>query len=421
MPTEFEQNLEKFAEVIIKVGLNLQPGQRLLIGPPIFAVKGVSLELAPFVRIIAKKAYQAGAKLVDVNWNDDTLQLIRIQDAPDDTFEEYPKWKVDTAVKFAETGDAMLVIYADNPNLLIDQDPKKIAELQQTAFKHVEPIMNYVVKNTTNWSVITAPVEGWVDNVFPEKLQKDRKSKFWDTIFEICRIKSDDPVSAWKDHVNQLTSRKNYLNQKQYDTLKFEAPGTNLRIGLPKGHLWQAASMKSQNGIKFVANIPTEEVFTIPHKEKTEGFVKCTKPLYFSGGLVENYQLKFSNGKIDEVSAKKGEDFLRKLIQTDDGASYLGEIALVPHKSPISQSGLLFYNILIDENASNHFALGRGYKFSFKDGETLSDEEFTGLGGNNSLIHIDCMFGSGEMDVDGITKDGKVEPIMRKGEWAFNI
>jgi len=421
MSTEFEQLLEKFAEVIIKVGLNLQPGQRLLIGPPIFALPGVPLELAPFVRVIAKKAYQAGAKLVDVNWNDDTLRLIRIQDAPDDTFEEYPKWKVDTAVKFAETGDAMLVIYADNPNLLVDQDPEKIASLQQTAFKNVEPLMNYVVKNTTNWLVITAPIDGWVDKVFPELPQKERKSKFWETLLEICRIKNGDPVSAWKDHVNQLNSRTNYLNQKQYETLKFEASGTDLRIGLPKGHLWHAASMKSQNGINFVANIPTEEVFTIPHKEKTEGVVKCTKPLYFSGGLVEEYQITFSNGKIVELSAKKGKDFLKKLIQTDEGASYLGEIALVPNKSPISQSGLLFYNILIDENASNHIALGRGYKFSFKDGEKLSDEKFTALGGNYSLIHIDCMFGSGEMDVDGITKDGKEEPIMRKGEWAFEV
>jgi aminopeptidase len=421
MSTEFEQNLEKFAEVIIKVGLNLQPGQRLLIGPPIFALKGVPLELAPLVRVIAKKAYQAGAKLVDVNWSDDTLQLIRIQNAPDDTFEEYPKWKVDTAVKFAKAGDALLVIYAENPNLLVDQDPEKLALLQQTAFKNVDPLMNYVVKNTTNWLVITAPVDGWVDKVFPKQPQQERKTKFWDTIFDICHIKNDDPVSAWKDHVNQLNSRKNYLNQKQYETIKFEAFGTDLRIGLPKGHLWHAASMNSQNGINFIANIPTEEVFTIPHKDKTEGFVKCTKPLYFSGGLVEQYHLTFSNGKIVEVSAKKGEDFLKKLIQTDDGASYLGEIALVPHKSPISQSGLLFYNILIDENASNHIALGRGYKFSFKNGETLTDEEFTALGGNNSLIHIDCMFGSGEMDVDGITKDGKVEPIMRKGEWAFNV
>jgi len=418
---EFEQNLEKFAEVIIKVGLNLQPGQRLLIGAPIFAIKGVALELAPLIRLITKKAYQAGARLVDVNWDDDYLQLIRLQHAPPDSFKEYPIWNVDTAVKIAKAGDALLVIYAENPNLLIDQDPKKIGALQQTAFKYCEPLMDMVVKNTTNWLVVTAPVNGWVDKVFPELPQKNRKPKFWDTLFEICHIKNDNPISAWKDHVNQLTSRSNYLNQKQYESLKFTAPKTDLNIGLPIGHLWHAASMNSQNGINFVGNIPTEEVFTIPHKLKTEGVVRCTKPLYFSGSLVEDYLLTFSNGKVVEVSAKKGEDLLRKFIQTDEGASYLGEIALVPHKSPISQSGLLFYNILIDENASNHIALGRGYKFSFKDGETLTDEEFTDLGGNNSLIHIDCMFGSGEMDVDGITKDGTPEAIMRKGEWAFDV
>ncbi|MFX1592733.1 MAG: aminopeptidase [Promethearchaeota archaeon] len=421
MSSELEQNLEKYAEVIIKVGLNLQPGQRLLIGAPIFATKGVSLELAPLVRLITKKAYQAGARLVDVNWNDDYLQLIRIQNAPSDSFEEYPIWKVDTAIKFAEAGDALLVIYAENPNLLIDQDPKKIGAAQQTAFKYCEPLMDKVVRNATNWLIVTAPINGWVDKVFPELPQKNRKPQFWDTLFKICRIKNDDPISTWKGHVTQLASRSVYLNKKQYDSLKFTAPGTDLIIALPKGHLWRSGSMNSQNGINFVANIPTEEIFTIPHKHKTEGVVRCTKPLYFNGSLVEDYSLTFLNGKVVEINAKKGEEFLSKLIQTDEGASFLGEIALVPHKSPISQSGLLFYNILIDENASNHIALGRGYKFSFKDGETLSDNEFAALGGNNSLIHIDCMFGSEEMNVDGITKDGKVEHVMKKGEWAFEV
>jgi aminopeptidase len=423
MTSEFEQNLEKYAEVIIKVGLNLQPGQRLLIGAPIFATKGVSLELTPLVRLITKKAYQAGARLVDVNWDDDYLQLIRFQNAPSDSFEEYPIWKVDTAIKFVETGDALLVIYAENPNLLIDQDPKKIGVTQQTAFKYCKPLMDKAVRNATNWLIVTAPINGWVDKVLPELPQKNRKPQLWDTLFEICRIKNDDPVSAWKEHVAQLASRSIYLNKKQYDSLKFTAPGTDLIIGLPKSHLWHSGSIKSQNGINFVPNIPTEEIFTIPNKDKTEGVVRSTKSLYFSGSLVEDYSLIFSKGKVVEVSAKKGEEFLNKLIKTDEGASYLGEIALVPHKSPISRSGILFYNILIDENASNHIALGRGYKFCFKDGETLSDNEFVALGGNNSLIHIDCMFGSGEMDVDGITKEGASEPIMRKGEWVlkYNI
>ena len=421
MSSEFEQNLDKYADVIIKVGLNLQPGQRLLIGAPIFSDTYAPIELAPLVRLIVAKAYKVGARFVDVMWIDYQLQLLRYKYAPKDSFEEFPSWRTDLVHDMGKSGDAILVIYAENPDLLINEDPELINVSQQTFFKHMAPIMDLVVQNTMNWAVITAPIDGWVDKFFPDIPPDKRKDKLWDIIFDICRIKHKDPVSAWQDHVNQLASRSNYLNQKEYMSLKFTATGTNLTIGLPKGHMWHSGSMTSQNGITFTANIPTEEVFTIPHKDKTEGVVKGTKPLYYSGSLVENFTLTFSKGKIMEVVAKKGEDLLRNLIETDEGASYLGEIALVPHSSPISQSGLLFYNILIDENASNHIALGRGYKFSFKDGEKLSDEEFAALGGNNSLIHIDCMFGSGEMDVDGILDDGNAEPIMRKGEWAFDV
>ena len=421
MSSEFEQNLDKYADVIIKVGLNLQPGQCLLIGAPIFSDTYAPIELAPLVRLIVAKAYKVGARFVDVMWIDYQLQLLRYKYAPKDSFEEFPSWRTDLVHDMGKSGDAILVIYAENPDLLINEDPELINVSQQTFFKHMAPIMDLVVQNTMNWAVITAPIDGWVDKFFPDIPPDKRKDKLWDIIFDICRIKHKDPVSAWQDHVNQLASRSNYLNQKEYMSLKFTATGTNLTIGLPKGHMWHSGSMTSQNGITFTANIPTEEVFTIPHKDKTEGVVKGTKPLYYSGSLVENYTLTFSKGKIVEVVAKKGEDLLRNLIETDEGASYLGEIALVPHSSPISQSGLLFYNILIDENASNHIALGRGYKFSFKDGEKLSDEEFAALGGNNSLIHIDCMFGSGEMDVDGILDDGNAEPIMRKGEWAFDV
>jgi len=421
MSSEFEQNLDKYADVIIKVGLNLQPGQRLLIGAPIFSDTYAPIELAPLVRLIVAKAYKVGARFVDVMWIDYQLQLLRYKYAPKDSFEEFPSWRTDLVHDMGKSGDAILVIYAENPDLLINEDPELINVSQQTFFKHMAPIMDLVVQNKMNWAVITAPIDGWVDKFFPDIPPDKRKDKLWDIIFDICRIKHKDPVSAWQDHVNQLASRSNYLNQKEYMSLKFTATGTNLTIGLPKGHMWHSGSMTSQNGITFTANIPTEEVFTIPHKDKTEGVVKGTKPLYYSGSLVENFTLTFSKGKIVEVVAKKGEDLLRNLIETDEGASYLGEIALVPHSSPISQSGLLFYNILIDENASNHIALGRGYKFSFKDGEKLSDEEFAALGGNNSLIHIDCMFGSGEMDVDGILDDGNAEPIMRKGEWAFDV
>jgi aminopeptidase len=281
--------------------------------------------------------------------------------------------------------------------------------------------MDLLVKNATNWAVVTAPVDGWPEKVFPHLPPDSRKAKFWDTIFEICRVKQADPVSAWQDHVNRLVARSNYLNRKRYAALKLAAPGTDLTVGLPRGHIWRGARMSSQNGIDFTANIPTEEIFTIPHKDKTEGVVTATKPLSYGGSLIEDLSLTFSKGQVVKATARKGEESLHKLLEMDEGASRLGEVALVPHSSPISQSGLLFYNILIDENASNHIALGRAYKFSVEGGEAMSDDEFAAAGGNHSLIHIDFMIGSGEMDVDGLVEDGTAEPIMRGGEWVFEV
>ncbi|MFX1324611.1 MAG: aminopeptidase [Promethearchaeota archaeon] len=419
MSSEFEKNLDKYAEVIVKVGLNLQSGQRLIIGAPIFSDHFAPIELYPLIRVIVKKAYQSGAKFVDVMWTDDQIKLLRYKYAPKDSFEEFPSWRTEMVYEMGKSGEALLVVYAENPDLLAEEDSELIAISNQTAVKHMEPIMDLVVQNTTNWSVISAPVEGWIDKIFPNIPPEKRKDEFWDTIFNVCRINIENPVLAWKDHIKQLEARSNYLNKKQYSSLHFRGDGTDLKISLPDSHIWRSGSLTSQNNITFAANIPTEEVFTIPHREKTEGTLKATKPLYYSGCLVEDYQLTFSEGKIIEAVAKKGQEDLRRLIAVDEGAGYLGEIALVPHSSPISQSGLLFYNILIDENASNHIALGRGYKFSLKDGEFLSDEDFAKLGGNRSLIHIDCMFGSAQMNVDGILSDGTIEPIMHDGEWAF--
>ncbi|MFC2053804.1 aminopeptidase [Chloroflexota bacterium] len=420
MSSEFEQNLDKYAEVIVRVGLNLQPAQRLLIiGMPHLGIYGTPLELAPVVRLIVAKAYHVGARLVDVMWNDDQLRLIRFQHAPRDSFEEFPTWRADGAFEAAKAGDAVLFIYAEDPDLLIKQDTTLITTAQQTGFKQMMPFSDLRGKNAINWVVITAPVDGWSEKVFPDLPPEDRKDQFWDTIFEICRVNRPDPVSAWKDHVNELTARRDYLNKKQYAALKLTAPGTNLMAGLPKGYVWRAARMTSQNGIDFTANMPTEEVFTIPHKDTAEGVVASTKPLSFGGSMIEDFSLTFSAGRVVKASAEKGEESLYKLLETDEGASRLGEVALVPHSSPISQLGLLFYNILIDENAASHIALGRGLRFNIEGGEAMSDDEFAAVGGNHSLIHIDFMVGSGEMDVDGLTEDGKTELIMRGGEWAF--
>ncbi len=420
MSSEFEKNLEKYAEVILKIGLNLQPGQRLLIGAPNPYQYGAPIELAPLIRVIAKKAYQIGARFVEVMWDDEQLKLIRFQHAPRDSFEEYATWRIHCQYEFAKNGDAIVRILAFNPDLLSGHDHNLIATTIKTHLKHRKPYSDLISKNALNWVGITAPVDGWTEKVFPEIPPENRKDKFWDILFEICRVKNEDPIAVWEAHIKQLAARSNYLNKKRYVALKFVGPGTDLTIGLPKGHIWGSARFKSQNGIDYVANIPTEEVFTLPHKDKTEGVVTATKPLPIDG-IIEDFSLTFSKGRVVNASAKKGEEMLHKILETDEGTRRLGEVALVPHSSPISQSGLLFYNILLDENASCHIALGRGLKFCLKNGEKMSDEEFSAAGGNISIDHVDFMIGSDEIDVDGILENGSVEPIMHKGEWAFNV
>jgi aminopeptidase len=420
MNSEFERNLDKYAEVIVKVGLNVQPGQRLLIGGPTSYSYGTPLELAPLVRLIAKKAYQIGARLVEVLWDDDQLRRIRFEHAPRDSFEEYPTWRTDFQYEYGIGGDAVLLFAAYNPDLLQDQDPELMVTTFNAYLTHRKTFGDLISESVVNWAAITAPVDSWAQKVFPNIHKENQEEKFWNTIFDICRVKSEDPLATWGEHLRQLKARSKYLNKKKYVSLKFNAPGTDLTIGLPKDHIWGSARFKTQSGIDFVANIPTEEIFTTTHKDKTEGFVTVTKPRH-TDVIIENCSLTFSNGQVIEASAKKGEEMLQKILETDEGARRLGEVALVPHSSPISQTGLLFYNVLIDENASSHIAIGRGFKFALKKGEQMSDEEFSNAGGNNSKTHIDFMIGSEKMDVDGIPKNGKIEPIMRNGEWAFKV
>lgn len=418
---EFEQYLEKYANVLVKVGLNLQPGQRLLIGFPAFGVYGVPIELSPLIRWVTKQAYQAGARLVDVLWTDDQMRLIRFQEAPRDSMDEFPEWRAKAAYEIISSGDAILSFYAEDPELLKGQEPELIGIFQATNWQHIGPAMDLITKNASNWCLATAPVDGWVNRLFPELSPQEGKGKFWDLIFEICRIKQADPISAWRTHMMDINKRADYLNHKKYAQLKYTALGTDLTIGLPEGHMWHGGGMTSQNGIDFTANIPTEEVFTLPHNHKVDGVVSSTKTLGYGGNLIENFSLRFSDGKIIEINAKRNENVLRSLIETDEGASRLGEVALVPHSSPISQTGLLFNNILLDENASSHLALGKAYKVSVENGEEMSDENFSAIGGNQSAVHVDFMIGSGEMDIDGITTDGSKEAVMRGGEWAFDL
>ena len=230
-----------------------------------------------------------------------------------------------------------------------------------------------------------------------------------------------DAIAAWRRHIDDLTKRSDYLNRKHYAALHFMAPGTDLTIGLPAGHLWVSGATRSKRGIAFTANVPTEEVFTVPHKDQTQGFVTASKPLSYQGSLIQNFRLTFDQGRVVALSAEKGEAELRKIIEADENAGRLGEVSLVPDRSPISQSGLIFYNTLFDENAADHIALGSALKFTLRDGPSMSDEEFSQVGGNHSLVHVDFMIGSAQMQVDGLTPAGRAEPIMRSGEWAFQV
>lgn len=412
-----DNKLDKFAEVVVKVGLNLQEGQRLLIGPPLFLSSGTPIENAPLVAKITEHAYKAGAKLVSVIWEDPKHFNLRMEHGPASTYEAYETWKVDTAMEFIENGDAVLLLYAQDPNALAAYDPEITGAMQMNASQHSMPVLGSVANGATNWCVISAPVDGWTQAVLPD----GTVDEFWDVILKMSRADGENPVQDWERHLDDLAKRRDYLQEKNYVSLKYSGPGTNLTLGLPDGHLWHSGQLASQQGIEFTANIPTEEVFTMPHKYRVDGTVAATKPLPYAGSLIEDLSLTFKDGKVVKASAKKGETLLQQLLATDDGSSFLGEAALVPHSSPISQSGLVFYNILFDENASCHLALGNAYRFSMKDATEMSEDEWAAAGGNTSAAHMDFMIGSAELDIDGVLADGNSEPIMRSGEWAFDV
>jgi aminopeptidase len=415
-----QQDLQKYAELVVRVGLNLQPGQRLLINNP--STLGVQLHVAPLVREVAKAAYKAGANYVEVLWGDEALLKLRLQLAPSGSFDEFSTWQTDALYQLLDHDNgAHLTIRSNNPDLMNDEDPEIVGHLRKTYLKHYLGFGEAIGQNKLNWLVIAAAAPEWATRVFPDLEPAEAEKKLWEAIFAITRVDQPDPIAAWEKHVQELQKRSKYLNAKQYATLHYQAPGTDLTVGLPPGHFWNSAGSTAQNGIFYIANMPTEEIFTLPHKDQINGHVSASMPLSYSNTLMEGFTLTFENGHVVQASAKKGEAALKKLLGTDAGSSSLGEVALVPHNSPIAQSGLLYYDPLIDENAASHLALGRAYKFTLKDAENSSDEEFQARGGNLSLEHVDFMVGSSQMDIDGTTSDGKVEPVMRNGEWAFDV
>ena len=404
------EKLEKLAEVAIKIGLDLQKGQDLVMTAPMAA--------APLVRFITKHAYLAGGGLVTTFYNDEVTALMRYQHAEDSTFDRAAGWLYKGMAEAFTNGAARLAISGDNPMLLSAQDPEKVARANRAMSTAYKPALEKISNFEINWNIVSYPNPSWARQMFPELDETSAIRKLADAIFAASRVDLADPVAAWKAHNAKLHERSAWLNGQNFASLHFKGPGTDLTVGLADGHEWHGGASVAKNGVTCNPNIPTEEVFTTPHAHRVEGYASSTKPLSHQGTLIDNIQVRFEGGRIVEAKASKGEEVLRKVLQTDEGASRLGEVALVPHSSPISASGLLFYNTLFDENAACHIALGQCYSKCFVDGANLSQDDIAAKGGNSSLIHIDWMIGSGEVDIDGIKPDGGRVAVMRKGEWA---
>lgn len=407
----FEDKLKEYADVIVQIGLNVQPGQRLMINALINA--------APLVRVVTASAYRAGSPYVDVIWRDEGVNLARFENAPRNSFDQFSVYFHKAALEHVQNGGAFLSITSEDPDLLKAQDPELVALSIKTQRQHMKPVNELLHVGGFNWCIVAYPSTSWAAKVYPGETHEQQVEKLWDALFNVTRVGKGEAVAAWKAHVANLQQRMTYLNGRKYDAIHLYGPDTDLVLGLPQGHLWKGGDLETQSGIRHIPNLPTEEVFTLPHRERVDGFVSASKPLSYAGTLIDGIHLKFEKGRVVEAHANTGEDALKRLIETDEGAAHLGELALVPYSSPVSLSKILFFNTLLDENAASHLALGNAYNMTIEGGEQLDEDAFRARGGNTSLTHVDFMVGSQQMDVDGITADGVSDPIMRKGEWAF--
>ena len=405
-----ETNLDKLAEVIVKTGLNLSPGQNVIIT--------ASAEALPLLRRVTVEAYKAGAGLVTAILSDEEMNRARFQHGQDASFDAAPGWLYEGMAQAYEANAARLHIVADNPMALANEDPAKVGRAAKANSKAYKPALSKIANFEINWNIAAYPGRAWAQIVFPDLSADAAQAALADAIFKASRIPGDDPAAAWAAHNAELAERRDWLNAQNFAALHFVSERADLEVGLADGHLWAGGASKAKNGITCNPNIPTEEVFTTPHKTGVNGTVRAPKPLAHQGTLIEGIEVTFEDGKITKAQADTGEEVFLKLIDTDAGARRLGEVALVPYASPISESGILFYNTLFDENAACHIALGQCYKDCLRDSAGLSDEQVAARGGNASLIHVDWMIGAEDTQIDGIAQDGARVPVFRHGNWA---
>lgn len=407
----FAQKLENYAELIVKVGANVQKGQTLMLQASIDAV-----ELA---RCVVKKAYEAGAYTVKVRWNDDETSRIAYDLASEESFLDEPKWFAGERIELAQNGAAFVTISTADPDLLKGVSQQKLINANKTTRQAMAPFSTLSRAFKISWSLATAPSKAWAAKVFPGLPEEEQVAKLWDAIFKMVRADQPNTLALWEEHVRQLQRKAAVLSGKQYKKLHYRAPGTDLTIELPDSHIWLGGSKQNEQGTWFVPNLPTEEVYTAPLRNGVNGVVTSTKPLSYNGTIIDRFSFTFENGRVVSASAEQGEEALMGLLETDDGARYLGEVALVPHRSPISDSNILFYKTLFDENASCHLAVGSAYSACIEGGVAMSQERLSAKGINSSLAHTDFMIGSAELDIYGVKGDGTEEAVFVKGNWAF--
>ncbi|CUX81608.1 MAG: aminopeptidase PepS [Roseibaca calidilacus] len=409
--TDLDQDmLQALARLAVRVGVNLQPEQELVMTAPTSAL--------PLARAITAEAYRAGAKLVTPILSDAEITRARYLHGTDAAFDHAPGWLYDGMAQACSDGAARLALVGEDPFLLSDQNSAHVGRANHANASAYRPALSHIAGFRINWSIIACPTPAWAARIFPDLPEAEAVAKLAQSIARTARLDRDDPVAAWAEHNAALAARCAALNTARFDALHFTGAGTDLRVGLADGHVWQGGASQARNGVTCNPNIPTEEVFTTPHADRVDGVVRATKPLSHHGTLIEAIEMRFEGGRAVSATATRGQDVLSQMIGTDAGAARLGEVALVPHGSPVSQCGHLFYNTLFDENAASHIAMGQCYA-SCLDGTDLSPQEIAARGGNSSLIHVDWMIGDGRTDVDGLRNGADPVPLMRAGAWVI--
>ncbi|HEL9645708.1 TPA: aminopeptidase [Streptococcus suis] len=408
----FKENLAKYAKLLVSTGINVQPGHTVQLT--------IGVEQAELARLIVKEAYAYGAKEVLVNWLDDVIARERLVNVDVELLEQVHPQRIAEMNYLLERKASRLVVLSEDPGAYDGVDPEKLSRNARALSQALNPMRQATQANKVSWTLGAASGLEWAKKVFPNAASDEEAvDLLWDQIFKTCRIYEEDPIKAWEEHEARLVAKAKVLNDEQFVKLHYTAPGTDLVLGMPKNHLWEAAGSVNAQGEHFIANMPTEEVFTAPDYRVADGYVTSTKPLSYNGNIIEGIKVTFKDGEIVDVTAEKGDEVMKKLVFDNAGARGLGEVALVPDKSPISQSGVTFFNTLFDENASNHLAIGQAYAFSIEGGTEMSQEELKEAGLNRSDVHVDFMIGSNKMNIDGIREDGTRVPIFRDGEWAI--